>query len=253
MYLLLNNWTQNISHINNENKINSLSDERTSEWFVPKFGSTRFRKSIGILYLPYTAIVTCFAALGAMSGHLDVERILSISLIYFLALGISAHLLDAVGGKTKPWGDLPKRKVWIISMTALGVAFVIGIYYATLDSPLLIPIGIAEGFFLFAYNLELFDGKFHNKLSTVISWGILPVFAGSAIQTNSLSLETMIISGITGLVTYILIKNTRPYKILKQNNGDVNLIRKKELILKMLFMGVVMGTISFFVVKYFLL
>jgi hypothetical protein len=252
LYLLLNNWTQNISHINNENKIISLSDERISEWFVPKFGSTRFRKSIGILYLPYTAIVTCFAALGAMSGNLDVERIFSISLIYFLALGISAHLLDAVGGKTKPWGNLPKRKVWIISMTALGVAFVIGIYYAFLDSPLLIPIGIVEGFFLFAYNLELFDGKFHNKLSTVMSWGILPVFAGSAIQTNSLSLETVVVSGITGLVTYILIKNTRPYKILKQNNGDICQIRKKELILKILFIGVVVGTISFFAVKYFL-
>ena len=230
-----------------------MSNERLSEWFVPKFGSTKFRKSIGILYLPYTAIVTCFAALGAMLGSLDVERIISISLIYFLALGVSAHLLDAVGGKTKPWGDLPKRKIWIISMTTLSIAFMIGIYYAVLDSPLLIPIGIIEGFFLFAYNLELFDGKFHNKISTVVSWGILPVFAGSAIQTNSLSLETLILSGITGLITYILIKNTRPYKILKQNNGDAIQIKKKELILKMLFFGVVVGTISFFVVKYFLL
>lgn len=230
-----------------------MSDDRTSEWFVPQFGPILFRKSIGVLYLPYTAIVTCFAALGAMSGQPDLERIFAISLIYFLALGISAHLLDAVGGKTKPWGELPKRKIWIVSMISLGIAFAIGIFYAFLDSPLLFPIGIIEGFFLFAYNLELFGGKFHNKISTVLSWGILPVFAGSAIQTNSISLETIIISGITGLITYVLIINTRPYKILKQNNGDVNLIKKKELILKILSVAVVMGTLFFFTIRYFLI
>ena len=240
-----------ISHISNENKIESLSADRLSEWFVPKFGSVQFRKSIGILYFPYTAVVTCFATLGAMSGPMDLERILYVSLIYFLALGVSAHLLDAVGGKTKPWGNLPKKKIWIISMTSLSAAFAIGIYYAFLDSPLLFPIGIVEGFFLFAYNLELFGGKFHNKLSTVISWGILPVFAGSAIQTNSISLETVVVSGITGFVTYVLILNTRPYKILKQNNGDINTIKKKELILKLLTAGVVIGTLSFFFIKYF--
>jgi len=229
-----------------------LSEDRTSEWFVPKFGPARFRKSVGVLYLPYTAIVTCFAALGAMTGNIEIERIAAVSLIYFLALGISGHLLDAIGGRTKPWGNLPKRKVWAVAIAVLGAAFAIGIYYAVLDSPLLFPIGIVEGFFLFAYNLELFKGRFHNKSSTVVSWGMLPVFAGSAIQTNSISLETIVISGITGLVTYILIINSRPYKILKQNNGDINLIKKKERVLKVLPVLVVAGTISFFVIKYFL-
>jgi len=58
-----------------------------------------------------------------------------------LALGVSAHLLDAVGGKSKPWGVLPKKKTWSIAMGALGVAFSIGLYFAFLDSPLLFPIG----------------------------------------------------------------------------------------------------------------
>lgn len=229
----------------------ALQTDRTSEWFVPKFGPRKFRISVGILFLPYTAIVTCFAALGAISGSLEVERIAAICLIYFLGLGVSAHLLDAIGGKTKPWGELPKRKLWIISMSALGVAFTIGIYFAFLDSPLLFPIGILEGFFVFAYNLEWFGGKFHNKSSTIFSWGILPVFAGSAIQTNSISLETIIISGITAFITYSLISTSRPYKLLKQNNVDSNLIRKKELFLKLLTLGVIAATLVFFVIKYY--
>lgn len=222
-----------------------------SEWFVPKFGSQKFRKSIGVLYLPYTAIVTCFAILGAITEPMDIERIIAISVIYFLSLGISAHLLDAIGGKTKPWGDLPKLKLCAIALFVLGIAFTIGFYYVFLDSPLLFPIGIIEGFFLFAYNLELFGGKFHNKKSTVFSWGVLPVFAGSAIQTNSITIEALIISGIAAIITYILIKNSRPYKILKQTNGDINEIKKKETILKLLSIGVVVGTLIFFIIRYF--
>ncbi len=133
-----------------------MERDRTSEWFVPKFGPRNFRISIGILFLPYTGIVISFAAWGSLSGSFELDRLVAICLIYFLSIGVTAHCLDAVGGKTKPWGNLPKKKLWTISMISLGIAFTIGLYYAFLDSPLLFPIGIAEGFFLFAYNLELF-------------------------------------------------------------------------------------------------
>ncbi len=225
--------------------------DRTSEWFVPKFGPKKFRISIGILFLPYTSIVVCFAALGAISGPLQLERVAAICVIYVLALGVGAHLLDAVGGKTKPWGNLPKRKIWGIALSALSIAFSVGIYFAFLDSPWLFPIGIIEGFFLFAYNLELFGGKFHNNTSTIFSWGILPVFAGSVIQTNSITIETIVIAIITALVTYVLITISKQYKSLKRNNGDVYSIKKKEHILKLITIGVVVSTIIFFIIKYY--
>ena len=225
--------------------------DRTSEWFVPKFGSKKFRISIGILFLPYTSIVTCFAALGAISGPLQLERIAVICVIYILALGVGAHLLDAVGGKTKPWGNLPRRKIGIIALSAIGIAFYVGIYFAFLDSPWLFPIGVIEGFFLFAYNLELFGGKFHNNPSTIVSWGILPVFAGSVIQTNSITIETIVIATITALVTYALIRTSKQYKLLKRNNGDIHSIKKKENILKLITIGVIASTVIFFIIRYY--
>lgn len=228
-----------------------MTADRTSEWFVPKFGSKRFRITIGILFLPYTSIVTCFAALGAISGTLQLERIAAICVIYILALGVSAHLLDAVGGKTKPWGELPKRRVWIIALISLAIAFTIGIYFAFLDSPWLIPIGVIEGFFLFAYNLELFGGRFHNNISTIFSWGILPVFAGSVIQTNSITLETIGVAAITSVVTYILIKTSRQYKLLKRDNENPQKIKQKEMILKIITAGVISSTILFFTVRHY--
>ena len=225
--------------------------DRTDEWFVPKFGSRNFRRTIGILFLPYTSIVTCFAALGSLSGQFEIERLVAICIIYFLALGVSAHLLDAIGGKTKPWGDLPKKKLWLLSMIALGIAFSIGMYYAFLDSPLLFVIGIIEGFFLFAYNLELFGGKFHNNASTIFSWAILPVFAGSAIQTNSITIEAIMICGVSSIITYVLITTSRKYKHLEQNNGNYLEIKKCESILKIITVGVLMGTHFIFVLKFF--
>ena len=225
--------------------------DRTDEWFVPKFGSRNFRRTIGILFLPYTSIVTCFAALGSLSGQFEIERLAAICIIYFLALGVSAHLLDAIGGKTKPWGDLPKKKLWLVSMIALGIAFSIGMYYAFLDSPLLFVIGIIEGFFLFAYNLELFGGKFHNNASTIFSWAILPVFAGSAIQTNSITIEAIMICGDSSIITYVLITTSRKYKHLKQNNGNYLEIKKCESILKIITVGVLISTHFIFVLKFF--
>ena len=228
-----------------------MYQDRTDEWFVPKFGSRNFRRTIGILFLPYTSIVICFAALGSLSGQFEIERLAAICIIYFLALGVSAHLLDAIGGKTKPWGDLPKKKLWLISMIVLGIAFSIGMYYVFLDSPLLFAIGIVEGFFLFAYNLELFGGKFHNNASTIFSWAILPVFAGSAIQTNSITIEAIMICGVSSIITYVLITTSRKYKHLKQNNGNYLEIKKCESILKIITICVLIGTHLIFVLKFF--
>ena len=115
----------------------------------------------------------------------------------------------------------------------------------------LFAIGIAEGFFLFAYNLELFGGKFHNNASTIFSWAILPVFAGSAIQTNSITIEVIMICGISSIITYVLITTSRKYKHLKQNNGNYLEIKKCESILKIITIGVLIGTFFVFVLKFF--
>lgn len=227
-----------------------MQKDRTTEWFVPKFGPRTFRIGIGILFLPYTGMVVSFAAWGSLAGNFSLERLVAICLLYFLATGISAHFLDAIGSRTKPWGILPTRKLLTIALISLGLACVIGLYYALFDSPLLIPIGIIEGFFLFAYNLELFGGKLHNNASFVVSWGILPVLAGSAIQTNSISFESGIAAALAGILSYILIKTSRQYKELKRDSVDYTAVKKKEITLKIISIGVMIGTVLFFILRY---
>ena len=227
-----------------------MQNDRMSEWFVPKFGSKNFRLGIGILFLPYTGMVVSFATWGSFVSSFSLERLVAICVLYFLALGVSAHCLDSLGSKTKPWGNLLKKNVWTVSLLSLGVAFTIGLYYAFLDSPLLFPIGIAESFFLFAYNLELFKRRFHNNAIFVISWGILPVLAGSAIQTNTISLEALAMSGIAGFLSYILIKTSRKYKELKRQSAAYSETHKNEIILKLISIGVIVGTISYLFLRH---
>jgi len=227
-----------------------MESDRLSEWFVPKFGSRNFRLSIGILFLPYTGMVISFAIWGSLSVEFDLNRLVAIGLLYFFAIGISAHCLDALGSKKKPWGHVSHTKILAVSIISLIIAFSIGLYYAFLDSWLLFPIGIIEMFFLFAYNLELFHGKFHNNTSFVISWGVLPVFAGAAIQSNIISIETIVLSVIAGFVSYILITTSRKYKILKQQNVNYEIYYKKETILKIVSSTVIIGTILFFILSY---
>ena len=224
-----------------------MQSDRMSEWFVPKFGSRSFRLSVGILFLPYTGMVVSFAIWGSLSVEFNLDRLVSIGLLYFFATGISAHCLDALGSKKKPWGHLPKTKLLAVSIISLIIACSIGLYFAILDSWLLLPIGIIEGFFIFTYNLELFNGKFHNNASFVISWGILPVFAGAIIQTNSITLETIIFSAIAGFASYILITTSRKYKDLKQQNARYELFHQKEQILKMISIAVITGTFFFWI------
>ena len=195
-------------------------------------------------------MVVAFAAWGSLVVDYSLERLGAICLLYFLALGISAHCLDALGSKTKPWGFLSKKKLWIISLIALSAAIIIGFYYAFLDSPLLIPIGIVEIFFLVSYNLELFNGKFHNNSSFVLSWGVLPVLAGTIIQINSITLESFALSGVAGILSYILIKTSRIYKNLKKQSAKTSLIYKKEIVLKLISSGVILSTVLFFLIRH---
>jgi hypothetical protein len=220
-----------------------VQKDRLSEWFVPKFGTRNFRLSVGILFLPYTGMVVSFAAWGSLVVDYTIERLIAICILYFLALGITAHCLDAIGSKNRPWGFLSKTRLIVVSLVSLAIAFAIGLYYIFLDSPFLLLIGIAETFFLFAYNLEFFGGRFHNNASFVVSWGILPVLAGTIIQINSITIESIIVAGIAGILSFVLIKTSRRYKELKQQSEDSSLINKKEIILKIISLGVICTTV----------
>jgi len=193
--------------------------DRRNEWFVPDFGPAKFRIFIGLLFLPYTGMVLAHTMIGSMlAERIFWDRVAAILLIYFLALGIGAHALDALGSETiKPWGNaFSKRQLWWLAGSSITAAYVIGIYYMILYVPLLWIVAILEGFFLLAYNLEWFNGQFHTDGWFAFSWGSLPVLAGYILQTNSVTMGVILIAVAMGLLSLVEIKASRPYKEIKR-------------------------------------
>jgi hypothetical protein len=219
---------------------------RSSEWFVPKFGPERFRILMGLLFLPYTGMVLSFSVIGAMLADLvHWGRVVAMVVIYFLGLGIGAHALDAVGGKgTKPWGRVfSERGLWVAALSSIAAAYLIAIYYMIFLVPLLWVVAILEGFFVFAYNLEWFSGKFHKDLWFAFSWGFLPVLAGYIMQTNEVTPGVLAVSVAMGLFSFVEIKASRPYKVLKNHSDTLThdekvLMQTYETILKSISLGV---------------
>ncbi|HSA72107.1 MAG TPA: hypothetical protein VLF65_21235 [Burkholderiales bacterium] len=225
----------------------SPADRRT-EWFVPAFGPERFRLAVGLLFLPYTGMVLSFTVIGSMlAPAIYWDRVGAIVLIYFLALGIGAHALDAVGsGAAKPWGNVFSRaQLWALAVAALLAAYAVGIWYMVRYAPLLWPIALAEGFFVLAYNLEWFRGRFHSDFWFAVSWGALPVLAGYVLQTNAVSAAALLVAAAMALLSVVEIKASRPYKELKRagsggREADRTQIARLEAILKSVSLGVIL-------------
>lgn len=228
--------------------LTEVPGDRRSEWFVPKIGPPKFRTFIGLLFLPYTGMVLSFSVIGSMlATPLYWDRVLAIVIIYFLGLGIAAHALDALGSKAlKPWGTIfMKRQLWFMAILSLTLAYALAIYYMVLYVPLLWFFAISEGFFVFAYNLELFKGRFHTDTWFAFSWGFLPVMAGYVMQTNKISVPALILSSAMALFSMVEIKASRPYKDLKPRfdilqDDQKALMVRYENILKSISIGVIL-------------
>jgi hypothetical protein len=221
---------------------------RESEWFVPKFGSEKFRSFVGLLFLPYTGMVLSFSVVGSMlAKSIYWDRVFPIIVIYLFGLGVGAHALDAIGSKgVKPWGAVFTRfQLWFMAIISLVIAYAVAIYYMVLYVPLLWSMALSEGFFVFAYNLEWFHGRFHTDAWFAFSWGFLPVLAGYIMQTNSVSVEAAAVAGSMSLFSYIEIKASRPYRDLKRSSkvlgdGERLHLTRYETILKSVSLGVML-------------
>ena len=222
--------------------------DRRTEWFVPSFGPERFRLAMGLLFLPYTGMVLSYTVIGSMlAAEIHWDRVGAIVLIHFLALGIGAHALDAVGGRgAKPWGRVFSRaQLWALAVTSLIAAYAIGIWYMVLYTPLLWLIALPEGFFVLAYNLEWFGGRFHSDFWFAVSWGALPVLAGYILQTNAVSPAVPLVAVAMALLSLVEIKASRPYKALKRaaasgEEVDRAQMERLEALLKSVSLGVIL-------------
>lgn len=216
---------------------------REKEWWVPRVGSRRFRRLVGLSFYPYSLMNASYVLIGSsLAPAVHYGRMAWMFVAYLLAVGIAAHSLDATS-PNKPWGDfLSRRQLLALAASALVPACAIGLYFTLTTALLLLPLGAVELFFLLSYNLELFGGRFHTDLWFATSWGFLPVLVGFVVQTNTVSLASLA-AGLFGFSTaFVEISASRPYKALRRDPGSIDspMASRLEAILK----GVVMTVLT---------
>ena len=145
------------------------------------------RDLVILLHIPYTcwhlAYVVIGAALVPMMNWVTLGWTL---LAFFLGMGICAHCADELKGR-------PLRTTipgWILALlggVSLGGAVYIGVAIGLKETIGILPLIIFGVFIVFAYNLELFRGFFHNNFWFGFAWGAFPALTAYIAQTHTLS------------------------------------------------------------------
>jgi hypothetical protein len=136
------------------------------------------RDVVNVLHLPYTVWHVANVALGAaVAAHVYPVRVVAAIVAFFLAVGVGAHCLDELNGR--PLGTrLSSRTLIAMAVAGLAGALAIGIVGVFVVSPTLIPLILFGAFIAPAYNLELFDGRFHTDFWLAASWGGFSALTG---------------------------------------------------------------------------
>jgi hypothetical protein len=185
-----------------------------------------WRDLVTVLHPPYTAWHLANVGFGAAAAsQIHTDRFVATLAAFFLALGISAHTLDELNGRPLQT-QLSDRTLITLAVVSLTGAVGIGIAGCFIVSATLIPFVLAGSFFVIAYNLELFGGRFHNAFWLAFAWAAFPALTSWWVNTLSFaSLKVdvagvLVAAGCFGLVSVQRILST-PVRRLRRKTVSV--------------------------------
>jgi hypothetical protein len=139
-----------------------------------------------------------------MASVLYLDRLALALLAVFFALQ-GSHFLDETKGHH--WGTkLSSKKLLWTGFFLLAGGVAIGVYLSLTVNALLCLFLIPMIFFPLAYNLELWNQKFHNPLWFGVSWGALACLGSFFLQSATITISSILMSMAVGIQSiYILI------------------------------------------------
>lgn len=175
-----------------------------------------WRDYVTLLHVPYTGWHLSYVALGAAAAPtVDLVRLGASLLGFFLGVGVCAHALDELNGR--PLGTrIPEGVLWALAVLALGGAVALGVVGALEVSLWLLPFVGFGSFIVFAYNLELFGGRFHTDGWFALSWGAFPALTGSFAQAGTLRPEAVLVAAACLLLSWAQRRLSTPVRWLRR-------------------------------------
>ena len=186
-----------------------------------------WRDIVTLLHPPYTAWNLANVAIGAaLAPHLYGYRLGAALAAFFLAVGIGAHVFDELRGRPLAT-ELSDRALVVLGVGSLALAAAIGVVGAVTISLSLIPFVLAGVFFVLAYNLEWFEGRFHNTFWLAVSWGVFPVLTGYWV--NALSLSGSVLIAAAGCASLLVAQRSLSTPVRELRRRTVSLTGEQTL------------------------
>ena len=150
-----------------------------------------WRDYVTLLHPPYTLWHLSYVAIGAaLAPDLHIERLLQTLAAFFLALGIGAHALDELHGRPLRT-RIPPTTLVALAVASLAGAVAIGVVVAAEVDPWLLVFVAVGAFFVIAYNLELWRGRFHGDWWFAVAWGAFPLVTAYYAQAQRIGVEAV--------------------------------------------------------------
>ena len=107
-------------------------------------------------------------------------------------------------------------------MVGFAGAVAIGIAGIIVVSPLLVPLVLAGGLLVPAYNLELAGGRFHNDTWFAIAWGGFPAFTGYFVNALTIRPPGLLVAAACCLLSVAQRQLSTPVRRLRRNTTELS-------------------------------
>jgi hypothetical protein len=175
-----------------------------------------WRDYVTLLHPPYTLWQLSYVAVGAaLAPRMDWALWGWTTLAFALALGVGAHALDELSGR--PLQTHISQPVLVaLAVVSISAASAIGIAIA-ISRTLWLLVFVAVGAFLVvAYNLELFDGRFHNGFWLAATWGAFPVLTAYFASAQTLRGAAFAAAGYAFVLTWTQRQLSTPVRLVRR-------------------------------------
>ena len=183
---------------------------------------------VKLMHLPLPFCVLAFATIGAcLSERIYFDRLALTYTGILLALCFGAYSLDELHGR--PYHTrFADRTLWGMTIFGLSGASVVALYLIMTVSILILIPAMLAAFFILAYNMELFGGRFHNPVWFGLSWGGLTTIASYYVQAVAVNVPVVavsIMSSLVGVSIVYLTHKFRPTELSKRLGVPVSELR----------------------------
>ena len=182
-----------------------MKADKTPAFYAMAAGSG-WKDYVNLLHLPYTLWHLAYVVLAAaIAPTIHVDRLLITLLAFFLAVGIASHALDEFNGR--PLGTrIPRRVLLGLGLISLAGAVALGAAAGAVSTVWILPFVAFGGFIAMAYNLGIWNDRFHSDFWFAFAWGAFPALTSYWVQASELTVSALLLA--LGCFTLSMVQRT---------------------------------------------